>query len=120
MRQKYNSDVRYLFKKLEQYENNGELADMGHETIGRRFLCDVKETILDTSDLMTGSRQSTTSEFIITMEQLNFADGDLISTESKRTPENESMISNCKGVSISKRGNRHRKNPIKRWTFLAG
>jgi len=59
-RQVYNSEARYLFKKLpnEVSEDGVTLKDMGHQEIGVRFLCNVYEIRKNTTDLMLGNRQS--------------------------------------------------------------
>jgi len=57
-RQLYTSQERWLFKKLPNEVLNGQLKPITHQTIGKRFLCDVDEVTKVTGDLTIGNRQT--------------------------------------------------------------
>lgn len=119
-RQIYNSHVMYLFKRLPNVILNGQLKPVTHQQVGVRFLCEVTEVIKRAGDLTIGNIQSTTTERIKTVAQLNFEDGDIVAPIATLTDYNGGLINNLVSNVKNNRGSRHRKNPIKLYKFDIG
>jgi hypothetical protein len=119
-RQLYTSEERYLFKKLPNIVDGVQLKKTTWQTVGTMFLCDVDEILINTGDLSLGNKSSDITERIKTMEQLNFQDGDKISSDSILTKYNGSMINNVRSKLHKKRGARSNSKPTRIYTFEAG
>jgi len=119
-RQLYTSEIRYLFKKLPNIVDGEQLKQTTWQTVGTKFLCDVDEVVRTTGELMLGNKSTDITEKIITMEQLDFKDGDKIASDPILTKYNGSMLNNVVSNLHKKRGARSNNNPTRVYKFTAG